>query len=145
GVEYETAARLRLSDVLRLARAPLFARGPEAAARRLGRLALANPVDDPQRQRRIAAARLPRPTWADADLRIVTVDAESGGVRVFTRHDGVSLVDAVSASCAMPLSAAPVAIEGRRYIDGGMRSTLNLDLAPGAGPVVALAPSTAAI
>jgi NTE family protein len=30
-------------------------------------------------------------------------------------------------------------------MDGGMRSTLNLDLAPGTGPVIALAPSTAAI
>ena len=45
----------------------------------------------------------------------------------------------------MPLSAAPVAVGGHRYIDGGMRSTLNLDIAPGNGPVIALAPSTAAI
>jgi NTE family protein len=145
GVPHETGRTLRLSDLLRLARAQLFARGSEAVARRLGRLALAKPVDDPERQRRIAEARLPCHSWGEADLRIVAVDAESGAVRVFTRHDGIALVDAVGASCAMPLSAAPVFIDDRRYIDGGMRSTVNLDLAPGAGPVVALAPSTAAI
>lgn len=43
------------------------------------------------------------------------------------------------------LGTAPVTIDGHRYMDGGMRSTVNLDLAPGIGPVVALAPSTAAI
>ncbi|MEW2142094.1 patatin-like phospholipase family protein [Micromonospora vinacea] len=146
GVAHETAPALRLLDLLRLARAQLFARSPEQAARRLGRLALAARIDDPSRQRRIAEARLPDHAWRDdADLRIVVVDTETGASRTITRLDGVPLVDAVAASCAMPISAAPVAINGRRYMDGGMRSTLNLDLAPGNGPVIALAPSTAAI
>ncbi|WP_406060087.1 patatin-like phospholipase family protein [Micromonospora sp. NBC_00860] len=146
GVAHETSPALRLLDLLRLARAQLFARSPEQAARRLGRLALAARIDDPSRQRRIAQARLPDHVWRDdADLRIVVVDTETGASRTFTRHDGVPLVDAVAASCAMPISAAPVAINGRRYMDGGMRSTVNLDLAPGNGPVIALAPSTAAI
>jgi len=47
------------------------------------------------------------------------VDAESGASRVITRKDGVSLVDAVAASCAVPLAPAPVTIEGHRYMDGG--------------------------
>ncbi|MCG5469767.1 patatin-like phospholipase family protein [Micromonospora sp. LAH09] len=145
GVAHETSNALGFLDLLRLARAQLFARSPEQAARRLGRLALATPIPDPSQHRRTAEARLPGHTWKDADLRIVVVDAESGDRRAFTRHDGVSLVDAVAASCAMPLSTAPVTIDGHRYMDGGMRSTLNLDLAPGIGPVVALAPSTAAI
>ncbi|MEU1238830.1 patatin-like phospholipase family protein [Micromonospora parva] len=146
GVAHETSPALRLLDLLRLARAQLFARSPEQAARRLGRLALAARIDDPSRQRRTAEARLPDHAWRDdADLRIVAVDTGTGASRTFTRHDGVPLVDAVAASCAMPISAAPVAIGGRRYMDGGMRSTLNLDLAPGNGPVIALAPSTAAI
>ncbi|MCG5440378.1 patatin-like phospholipase family protein [Micromonospora foliorum] len=146
GVAHETSPALGLLDLLRLARAQLFARSPEQAARRLGRLALAARIDDPSRQRRTAEARLPNHAWQDdVDLRIVAVDTETGTGRTITRHDGVPLVDAVAASCAMPLSAAPVTIDGRRYMDGGMRSTLNLDLAPGNGPVIALAPSTAAI
>lgn len=145
GVPHETAPALGLLDLLRLARAQLFARSPEQAARRLGKLALTATIDDPARQRRIAEARLPDHDWPDADLRIAAVDVESGILRLFTRHDGVPLVDAVAASCAVPQSAAPVPIGGRRYMDGGMRSSLNLDLAPGNGPVIALAPSTAAI
>ncbi|MEU7926594.1 patatin-like phospholipase family protein [Micromonospora sp. NPDC049801] len=145
GVPHETGPALGLLSLLRLARAQLFARSPEQAARRLGKLALAAPIDDPSRQRRIAEARLPDHNWKDADLRVTAVDVESGVLRLFTRHDGVPLVDAVAASCAMPQSAAPVAIDGHRYMDGGMRSSLNLDLAPGNGPVIALAPSTAAI
>lgn len=146
GVPHETSTALGLLHLLRLARAQLFARSPERAARRLGRLARTARVDDPSRQRRTAEARLPSHDWQnDADLRVVVVDTETGVGRTITRHDGVPLVDAVAASCAMPISAAPVPIDGRRYMDGGMRSTLNLDLAPGNGPVIALAPSTAAI
>ncbi|MET7371371.1 patatin-like phospholipase family protein [Micromonospora arida] len=146
GVSHETTPAPGLLHLLRLARAQLFARSPEQAARRLGRLALAARIDDPSRQRRIAEARLPNHAWPDdVDLRIVVVDTGTGAGRTITRHDGVPLVDAVAASCAMPISAAPVSIGGRRYMDGGMRSTLNLDLAPGNGPVIALAPSTAAI
>ncbi|MGC4877617.1 patatin-like phospholipase family protein [Micromonospora sp. DT43] len=145
GVPHETAPALGFLALLRLARAQVFVRDPEQAARRLGRLALSARIDDPSRQRRIAEARLPDHTWKDTDLRITAVDVESGALRVFTRHDGVSLLDAVAASCAMPQSAVPVAIGGRRYMDGGMRSALNLDLAPGDGPVIVLAPSTAAI
>jgi NTE family protein len=145
GVPYETSTGLRFSDLLRLARAQLFARGPEQAARRIGRLALAADTGTPGRLHRVVEARLPDHDWKDTDLRIVVVDAESGISRVITRKDGVSLVDAVAASCAVPFSSAPVTIEAHNYMDGGMRSTLNLDLAPGTGPVIALAPSTAAI
>lgn len=145
GVPYETSGSLPLSGLLRLARAQFLAASAEQAARRIGRLALEARAEDPVQRRRVMEARLPRHDWTDADLRIVVVDAQSGAHRVITRTDGVPLLDAVEASCAVPLSSVPVAIEGHRYMDGGMRSTLNLDLAPGAGPVIALAPSTAAI
>lgn len=38
------------------------------------------------------------------------------------------LADAVAASCAIPGFYHPVAIAGRRYVDGGIHSTSNLDL-----------------
>ncbi len=147
GVTHETSPAPGLLHLLRLARAQLFARNPEQAARRLGRLALAARIDDPPRQRRIAEARLPNHAWP-YDVRPSHPGRRHRdrlASRTITRHDGVPLVDAVAASCAMPISAAPVSIGDRRYMDGGMRSTLNLDLAPGNGPVIALAPSTAAI
>ena len=41
------------------------------------------------------------------------------------------LADAVAASCAIPGFYHPVEIDGRRYVDGGMRSTSNLDALAG--------------
>jgi NTE family protein len=38
------------------------------------------------------------------------------------------LADAVAASCAIPGIYHPVTIDGRRYVDGGIRSASNLDL-----------------
>jgi NTE family protein len=143
GVPHEDAVGLKLSGALRLAGASLFARSPEDGARRIGALALAAQAEAGLLTR--IATRLPVHEWSARDLRVVAVDTESGESRVFTRADGVPLVDAVAASCAVPISTAPITIEGRRYMDGGMRSTLNLDLAPGDGPVIALAPSTASI
>src|SRR4029077_2260440 len=74
------------------------------------------------------------------DLRITTVDAESGEFVVFKRDSGVELVDAVAASCAVPLVYPAVTISTRRFIDGGMRSAANADLAAGFDAIVALTP-----
>ena len=41
------------------------------------------------------------------------------------------LADAVAASCAIPGFYYPVEIGGRRYVDGGIRSTSNLDMLRG--------------
>ena len=38
------------------------------------------------------------------------------------------LADAVAASCAIPGFYHPVEIDGRRYVDGGIYSTSNLDI-----------------
>jgi len=145
GVAQKPSAALGLGAVLALVRAQLGARSPQRAAQRIGRLALAADARDPAEYRSSIEARLVAHDWTAADLRLTAVDVATGELRVFTRADGVSLVDAVGASCAVPMSVSPVRIDGNRYMDGGMRSTLNLDLAPGDGPVFALAPSTAAI
>jgi predicted acylesterase/phospholipase RssA len=44
---------------------------------------------------------------------------------------GVGLVDAVGASCAVPRVWPPVTIGERRFMDGGMRTVANADLARG--------------
>lgn len=90
-------------------------------------------------RREVIATRLPVHTWPDRDLQIVAVDAGSGEPRVFRSGD-VDLVDAVAASCAVPGIWPPVTIDGRRYIDGGVRSASNLDLAAGCDEVLVLAP-----
>lgn len=67
----------------------------------------------------------------DGRLNIVAVDRGSGR-RVAFGADGApdaSVADAVAASCAIPGFFAPVEIGGREYVDGGVWSPTNLDLA----------------
>jgi NTE family protein len=60
---------------------------------------------------------------------------------VFTKDSGVDLVDAVAASCAVPGVWPPVTINGHRYIDGGVRSGTNADLAIGCDRVLVITTS----
>jgi NTE family protein len=87
------------------------------------------------------AARLPVKTWPDRVVLLPAVDARSGERTVFTRDSGVALIDAVAASCAVPGVWPPVTINGRRYVDGGVRSATNADLAAGCDPVLVITPS----
>jgi NTE family protein len=91
-------------------------------------------------RREVIAARLPVHTWPDRDLRLTAIDARSGKLRVFTADNGVELIDAVAASCAVPGIWPPVSIGDRRYIDGGMRSGSNADLAADCHDVVVISP-----
>jgi len=51
---------------------------------------------------------------------------------VMWRSDaGADLQRAVASSCSVPMVCPPVTICGRRYMDGGVRSSLNADLAQG--------------
>lgn len=96
----------------------------------------------PEAERRaVIEHRLPRHVWPDGvDVRVVAVDAATGEVRTFSSADDVSIVDAVAASCAVPGVWPPVTIDGRRYIDGGVRSSTNADLAAGHDVILVLAP-----
>ena len=106
----------------------------------IGRFALTAPTPPERARRAVIEARLPSHQWPDQPLLVVTVDATTGAERVFSRDDGVSIVDAVAASCAVPGIWPPVTIEGRRYVDGGVRSSTNVDLALGHDVVLVLAP-----
>lgn len=139
----EPTVTMGAGTLLKFATAQLFVKTPEEGGRKIGKLAMAADVGTPEERIAVIGTRLPSHEWGDLDLHLTVVDAESGERRVITKSDGIPLVHAVAASCAIPLVWPPIVIEGRSYIDGGMRSTLNLDLATGTGPVIALAPSTA--
>ncbi len=91
--------------------------------------------------------RLPRPTDTldglreqvngsgarfDGRLRVVAVDRGSGRRVVFGSPGAptASVGEAVEASCTVPWLFAPVTIGGREYVDGGVWSPTNLDVAP---------------
>jgi NTE family protein len=84
------------------------------------------------------------PHWVDRPTWIVAVDYDSGQRVVFGREDAppAPLPDAVIASCSIPGWYEPVTINGRRYVDGGVRSPTSLGLLAGAGidEVYVLAP-----
>ena len=62
-------------------------------------------------------------------------DYATGKRVAFGREDAppADLADAVAASCAIPGFYRPVTIGDRRYVDGGIRSTSNLDVLRGRG------------
>jgi NTE family protein len=111
----------------------------------LGRAALAKKTVPESERRDAIRVRVPDDKWPDAALRIPAVAVETGDVVVFDRDSGVSLIDAVSASCAVPTVWPPMTVNGTRYMDGGVRSIANVDLAAGYGRVVVIAPITAAL
>ncbi len=67
--------------------------------------------------------------WPETKLWIPAVDLDTGEVTVFGRdHRHVAVGTAVAASCAIPAYFKPVEIDGRRFVDGGVRSLVNVDL-----------------
>jgi NTE family protein len=108
--------------------------------RHIGRWALEAPTVTEAERRSVVAERLPSHAWPDSMLLIVAVDTETGETKIFDRLSGTSLVDAVSASCAVPGIWPPVTIDGHRYMDGGARSSDNADLALGYARTVIVSP-----
>ncbi|MFI6513006.1 patatin-like phospholipase family protein [Streptosporangium sp. NPDC050855] len=111
---------------------------PQEARRRVGELALA--VPDTGARIETIGDRLPVKEWPSRRLLITAVDAGTGEFTVWDRDSGAPLVSAVASSCAVPCVFPPVEINGRRYMDGGVRSASNVDLAAGSSVVVILEP-----
>jgi NTE family protein len=103
---------------------------------RMGELALSV---TPGADRRAEVARqLDANAWPARRLLVVAVECESGERRAFDRASGAALVDAVAASGTLPGVAAAIEIDGRHYMDGGMYSTDNADLAAGCDRVLVI-------
>ena len=116
------------------------ATSPSDLLRRFGQFALdAKTVPEADR-RAVIEGRLPSAAWPATPTRLIAVDCDSGEMAAFDAGSGVSLVDAVAASCAVPGIWPPVTIDGRRYMDGGVRSADNADLAAGAERILVISP-----
>ncbi len=108
---------------------------------RIGAVARSTATVSEAVRREVIAQRLPSHDWPGRDLRITAIDIGTGELIAFDRKSGVELVDAVAASCAVPGAWPPVTIAERRYMDGGVGSTMNLKLAADCDAVVVLVPS----
>jgi NTE family protein len=109
---------------------------PVDARIRIGELAL-QVTGNADRLEEIAD-RLPSHDWPDKRLLVTAVDTADGSLKIWERD--VPLVRAVASSCCVPCVFPPVEINGRRYMDGGVRSISNADLAAGADSVVIIEP-----
>lgn len=81
--------------------------------------------------------------WPDR-YACTAVDAATGEFVVWDGAKGVELARAVASSCAVPGIFPPITIDGRRYIDGGMRSGTSADLAVGHDRVLVVSVLSAA-
>jgi NTE family protein len=84
-------------------------------------------------------AELPTDAWPHKGYACTAVDAVDGSFRLWDKAAGVGLTRAVASSCSVPGVYPPITINGRRYIDGGMRSAVNADMATGYDLVVVVA------
>jgi NTE family protein len=97
--------------------------------------------------RGVLLRRLPQPTQTldglkrhvassgaqfDGRLRVTAVERQSGRRVVFGSPGApaATVAEAVEASCTVPWLFAPVLIDGREYVDGGVWSPTNMDAAP---------------
>jgi NTE family protein len=136
----EMAARMGLLLTLKYGWVLVRSRDPVQARARFGRMALATRTVSAAERRAVFEAGLASNDWPDQRLLIAAVDANSGEFAAFDATSGVGLVDAVGASCAVPGVWPPVSINGQRWIDGGMRSSANADLAADCERIVVIAP-----
>jgi NTE family protein len=115
-------------------------RDPARIRAGVGALALAADVVAEEPYVEALSRRIPRSQWPDRPLLITAVDAATGEPVAWDGASRVPLNRAVAASCAVPCVFPPVTINGSRYMDGGVRSGTNADLAATADRVVVLAP-----
>ena len=115
GVPFEVPKGLSWRMLSAMTRDGLLARSAEDFGRRIGRAAVDLGQEEAGIRRRVVEARLPTHDWGSSDVRLVVVDADTGAHRLLSRGDGVSLVDAVMASCAIPLVWPVVPMGDQRY------------------------------
>jgi NTE family protein len=102
-----------------------------ASLARVGALALSAPTiseDDWSH----SSARTVGTDWPSVPFGCTAVNATTGEFQLWTKDSGVPLDLAISSSCTVPAIFPPVTIGADRFVDGGLRSGTNADLAKGA-------------
>jgi NTE family protein len=113
---------------------------PEETRRALGRLSVESEVPTEEEFLRSFAlfGQFPWPPR----FACTAVETASGDFVVWEAGSGTDLLHGVASSCAVPSVFPPVTIEGQRYMDGGVRTTLNADLAVGYERVLVISATT---
>jgi NTE family protein len=137
-----------LSTLIAKMQAAMSAAGPPEKARAdLGAWALAAPTmseDQFIASFGRAIRDYPESDWPGHGFACTAVDTADGSFAVWNKDSHVSLAHAVASSCSVPGIYPPVTINGRRYMDGGMRSATNADVAKGYDVVFVVSVTAAA-
>jgi NTE family protein len=138
----ELTPRLGIEEITELFVAAMMQAGATTAEklRKIGTIALSTETVTEAERRNVIVHRLPSHQWPERELRISAIDIATGELVAFDSTSGVSLIDAVAASCAVPGVWPPVTIDGRRYMDGGVGSTVNMTLAADCDVAIVLVP-----
>ena len=106
---------------------------PHGRGRHVALRSLVGALHRRHHQRHPAFRGVPPSHWVDGHTWIAAMDYDTGRQVLFGRRDAphVSLADAVVASCSIPGWYEPAVIGGRRYVDGGVRSTTSLSALSG--------------
>lgn len=113
---------------------------PRKVGAEFGLIAKNNPSPvSPEQRRSVVESRLVTRRWP-TKLKVTAIDADTGELHTFDHQSGISLLDAVSASGAVPGIWPLVSIGNRFWTDGGMVSATNSRLAEGYERIVILSP-----
>ena len=111
---------------------------PELIRAEIGKMALnTQTISEEASVSRSMFAPFVRQAWPN-QFRATTVNARTGQLQIWDASSGAPLERAIAASTAVPGIWPPITINGERYIDGGVRSMLNADLAIGSDIVIAV-------
>jgi len=139
----EQVVQIDMNELMRVFAAGIGAPDVQTARARVGAAALAVKTMPEEERLEIIASRLPVQEWPYKQrLVIISVDAQTGEWVMFDHAAGVPLALAISASCAVPGVYPPVTIGDHRYVDGGVRSGTNADIAKGYQSVLILRAET---
>jgi NTE family protein len=136
----DIGAQLSRLTLLRLVPPMLLPGSGKRKRARVGALSMRAHPPGGRERIEVIRSRIGVEGWPERELKVTAVEAETGRFTIFDRDSGVDIVHAVAASCAVPLVWPAVTIDGRHYIDGGIRSAANADLAHGADSIVVIAP-----
>jgi NTE family protein len=131
-----SSAAAGLDDLLVEFAAAARAANPDRARAAIGRKALAaDTISEDAFVGRSVYSALTGQAWPPA-FRATAVSTTTGRLVVWSKDSQVDLAKAVTSSSSVPGVSPPVTLSGDRYMDGGVRSSLNADLAAGARFVI---------
>lgn len=123
-------------------------RDPQVVRAEIGALAMAVQTvseEDFIRSFGRSLSELPDHVWPMRGFACTAVDAQTGEFVVWNAAAKVGLARAVASSCSVPGVFPPITLNGRRYIDGGMRSATNADVGRGHDVTIVIALRLAAV